>query len=340
MEMEQFYSVTPTPDNYWRAIILFGRNVASYKFALAQSLLDISSSTDDLVKLDDLAAPFSSHLCRHLKIADKQITSSKSTFLDACRQRNAGTITETQLIEQTVRLGFNNVIDAFHIVGQDEIGLRFFIDERRENKGIRLTDNLYTLMGNNNHANILKETEARWRLVETAWELGVARTIIEHDDESGQLITYNNSRRKGVTSSRDALNGYQKGLCFYCFTPISVVSGDKHLADVDHFFPHMLKTLGTIKNLDGVWNLVLACGECNRGEGGKSDKIPALHLVQRLAKRNEYLIKSHHPLKDTLISQTGKTDLDRKQFLQRCLTIAAKTRIHTWDPLPRGLEVF
>ena len=29
-----------TTEDYWRAIILFGRNVASYKFALARSLRD------------------------------------------------------------------------------------------------------------------------------------------------------------------------------------------------------------------------------------------------------------------------------------------------------------
>ena len=30
-----FVDVEPTLENYWRAIILFGRNTASYKFALA-----------------------------------------------------------------------------------------------------------------------------------------------------------------------------------------------------------------------------------------------------------------------------------------------------------------
>jgi len=38
--MNDFIHQAPTLDNYWRSIILFGRNVASYKFALAQALLD------------------------------------------------------------------------------------------------------------------------------------------------------------------------------------------------------------------------------------------------------------------------------------------------------------
>jgi hypothetical protein len=32
-----------TPENYWRAVILFGQNVDSYKFALAKSLIELST---------------------------------------------------------------------------------------------------------------------------------------------------------------------------------------------------------------------------------------------------------------------------------------------------------
>ena len=39
---EAFYSMAPAPDDYWRGIILFGSNVASYKSALAQSLLELA----------------------------------------------------------------------------------------------------------------------------------------------------------------------------------------------------------------------------------------------------------------------------------------------------------
>jgi len=36
--MSEFWGDAPSIENYWRSIILFGKNVASYKFALAQSL--------------------------------------------------------------------------------------------------------------------------------------------------------------------------------------------------------------------------------------------------------------------------------------------------------------
>jgi len=40
-------------------------------------------------------------------------------------------------------------------------------------------------------------------------------------------------------------------------------------------------------DLDQVWNLVLACIDCNRGVGGKFDSSPDVSYVDRLAKRND-----------------------------------------------------
>jgi hypothetical protein len=96
--------------------------------------------------LDELAVPFARHLCEHLELCDKQGTFAKSRFLDGCRAYNRGDLTEAQLIEQTARLGFNNVIDAFHVVNQGDVPVRFFIDERRQSaKGIRLTDEVHLI---------------------------------------------------------------------------------------------------------------------------------------------------------------------------------------------------
>ena len=69
-------------------------------------------------------------------------------------------------------------------------------------------------------------------------------------------------------------------------------------------------------NLDGVWNLVLACKNCNRGVAGKFEQIPTLTLLERLHARNNFFIDSHHPLRETLMAQTGKKEKDRISFLQ------------------------
>lgn len=339
--MDEFYEVTPSLDNYWRGIILFGRNVASYKFALAKSLYDLSQNQNDLITLEELAVPFSHHICEHLEHVDKQGTSSSSKFLNSCRDFNAGKISKEDLLSATAKLGFNNVIDAFHVVNQGEIPKRFFIDERVENKGIRITDNLLNLFGEGLNKDLPQEVEARWRLVETAWELNISRNLIQvdYDDTSDQLFTTAHNRRTTITSCRDSLNGYQKGKCFYCYDNITILPGDDELADVDHFFPHTLKHHG-FSIIDGVWNLVLACKGCNRGESGKFARVPSTVLLQRLHRRNEYLINSHHPLKETLIAQSGNSEQNRKSFLQQNYNIAKGILIHTWEPAPKGPITF
>jgi 5-methylcytosine-specific restriction endonuclease McrA len=335
MPAPRFTETTPTLDNYWRAIILFGRNVASYKFALAKSLLELDQRVGDVVKLEDLAVPFARHICAHLQYEKKQSTSPSSRFLQACEQFNQGGITQEQLVDATVRLGFNNVIDAFHNVNQQEIAVRFFLDERQAG-GIRLTETFFDLRSATQARDLPEEVEARWRLVETAWALQVSRNVIGvgYDSETEILFSRVSGKRKTITSCRGALNGYQKGKCFYCSASISIIPGDHELADVDHFFPLVLATLDEsfAPLINGVWNLVLACAGCNRGTDGKGARIPDLKLLERLHSRNEYLISSHHPLRETIIAQTGATEPIRRDFLQTKYSAARSTALHTWLP--------
>jgi hypothetical protein len=336
-----FIHYDPRPEDYWRGIIMFGRNVATYKFALGRALLDLRPAAGQLVTLEELAIPFSAHLREHLRTADKQGTSQKSRFLDACRRANAGEIDEDELAATTVRLGFQNVIDAFHIVGRDEVPLRFFTDERKTASGVRITEAFAQLAGGGQLPNLPSEAEARWRLVETAWELGVSRSLVavNHDPESEALFAVDATRRRRpITGARAALSGYQKGHCFYCFDAFSLLG--QQPPDVDHFFPHSLKAAGFGAPVDGLWNLVLACPRCNRGVRGKSNRVPSLHLLERLSTRNEFLIASHHPLRETLIAQTGRTEADRRSFLNACHGASLALLIHEWEPELTGAPLF
>mgnify|MGYP001588400562 CR=1 FL=1 len=334
----EFYQVDPSLENYWRSIILFGRNVASYKFALAKSLYELTGTENDLIPMESIAESFSRHICGHLKHSPKQITSKSSKFIESCVSYNQGDFDKSELIAATTKRGFSNVIDAFHNVNNQEISTRFFIDERRENRGIRLTDNFFTLGESLQFENFENETEARWRLVERGWELGISRNLVtvEYDIELKTLYTTSKERRSDVSSCRDSLNGYQKGHCFYCNDQISIQKGAVDLADVDHFFPWMLRD--EISNINGVWNLVLACNGCNRGENGKFARVPTLNLLRKLHKRNEYFINSHLPLRETLIRQTGNNELTRRDFLQSKYNAAKALAIHEWEPeLKKGI---
>jgi hypothetical protein len=330
-----FIEHVPTKESCWRSIILMGMNVASYKFALAKSLIELANQNKTFIPMDELAKPFSINLCKHLKISDKQITSKSSKYLDVCNKFNRNEIGESDLIEQTTRLGFVNVINAFHVVTRNQIPIRFFDDNRKSKKGITLTDEFFKLAQSEQFKNLPNEVEARWRLVETAWKLNISSSLISVDyDEQGQLlyVKRNDFERINITSSRNALNGYQKGKCFYCFDDISIKEKDDDLADIDHFFPHKLKQIGVIKNIDGIWNLVLACKNCNRGQKGKFERAPEINYLERLNTRNNFLISSHHPLRETLFLQTGINDEERHYFLNSCYNDAINSLIHTWKP--------
>lgn len=334
--MTNFLESKPKSESIFRSIILFGRNVASYKFALGRSLLELANEEKTFVSMEDLAVPFSHYLSEHLKINDKQCTSSSSKFLDKIRGYNSGEFSKSDLIASTVSLGFNNVIDAFHIVGRGEVPEKFFIDERKERKGIVVTDTLLKLKEKIQFSNFPHEVEARWRLVETAWSLQINPQLLEvrFDEDSNELYTeFNNFKRTTITSCRDSLNGYQKGHCFYCQRDI-VIDGSvpELLADVDHFFPHVLAPELPEVNINGVWNLVLSCKECNRGVDGKFEGIPAIGLLERLHERNEYLISSHHPLRETIINQTGSIIEKRIGFLQRMDQRSIDLISNRWTP--------
>jgi hypothetical protein len=77
---------------------------------------------------------------------------------------------------------------------------------------------------------------------------------------------------------------------------------------------------------------VLACASCNRGGSGKFAKLPELRLLERLATRNDFLIESHHPLRETLMAQTGATAAERTDTLQVMDNFAREHLVHRWAP--------
>jgi len=300
-----FKSIPLTSEDYFRAVVLYGRNVASYKFALAEALISIAQDGKSSATLAELAIPFSDALCRHLAAQDKQTTSRTSSFLDTLRRFNRGEIELDERLNSTVRLGFVNVIDAFHVVGSGELPVRLFHDDRQSAQpGIRLTDALLEMAEGFTLDDLSKENE------------GLMTVAVDPKLEEF-FITDSKDRRRSVTGARNALNGYQRGRCFYCSNDIYLEDWSllAQRGEVDHFFPHVLqrrKDIGV--NLDQVWNLVLACNRCN-GAAGKGDSCPNRSLVERLHLRNEHLVGSHHPLRESIIANTGSTASARIKFL-------------------------
>jgi 5-methylcytosine-specific restriction endonuclease McrA len=327
-----FRDAACTPADDWRHIVRFGRNVASYKFALGRALLELGAQQETSVSLQDLAVPFAAAICEHLQAEDRQTTSARSRFLDACRSRNRGDLDQAQMIDTTVQLGFTNVIDAFHISrGGQPTQNRFFADERKSRQGVTLTDEVLKL-ANGQQATVLpREVEARWKLVEVSWGLGLGTRLVSFqmlpDDAAIDMYAPLQLRRSAVTGVRDALSGYQDGCCAYCHSEFTDI-GTSRVA-VDHVLPFVLMTRGWHDgDLHQVWNFVLACYACN---SAKRDRPPTAEWMPWLERRGEYFIASHHPLRETLIGQLGAGPQQRHETLARRHTQATQM-IPPWTP--------
>lgn len=325
----------PSLESQWRAIILFGKNSATYKFALAKSLLGLIEREKTKISLEELAIPFANSIVSHLKISDKQGNSGSSKFLEGCRSYINQSISIDELYSLTERFGFVNVIDAFQNVNGSIIPNPFFEKNYQSGKKeIVITDNLLKIKELFQYRNLEQEVEARWNLVETAWNLQINPNLLEvkyDEDKSLFFIENNLMRRIDITSVRDSLNGYQKGKCFYSFQDISVNKNVSDICEVDHFLPHINKKVHSENgaNINGVWNLVLADSKINVK---KNAKIPELRFLHRLFNRNEFYIESKHPLAETIINQTGSTKELRRRFLEKQYNIALKHSIHLWKP--------
>ena len=322
-------------ERLWRSIVLFGANTAAYKFALAGALLEVSSKGIDSINVHELAVPFAKRVCDHLKVEDRQGTNPSNSFLKACRQFNSDEIDIDRLVSVTISQGFRYVFDAFHRVSREEIPKRFFVVEGNgSDRKLQITDQLLRI-DNLRSALLEREVEARWKLVETAWSIGVPTRLlnVEMEETSQELIvTRDFSKRKPIGNAKWVLSGYQDGKCFYCNSELDTINKLAKQTHVDHVIP---KELGDIIKLevnvdvDLIWNLVNACSDCNLS---KSGSIPSYDYVRRVYERNEYYIHSNHPLADSIILAIGKTPSKRRGTVQRVFDVAVGYRPSSWHP--------
>ena len=342
------YVSDPTDElEIFRAIILYGKNTASYKFALGKALIQLASENKTFVSLEDLAMPFAQSIIEHVKAGKRQTVTASSKFLYGCQLYAENKIDDDQLIQLTKKEGFKYVIDAFPNLGS-EIDNQpvFYHKSLHGQKGIELTDHLYRLVQNTQINNIAEEIEGRWNLVEASWTENNPSLLIEYDDVDELFVSrglsdrgYLDSHlRKAVTAARRPLSGYQKGKCFYCYDDISIEANQPNTAQVDHFLPISLQSRVATKvhlNLNDIWNLVLACKSCN---ASKSNRTPSIDFLYDLERRNNYYISSKHPLGETIQFLTGRSVRHRRYYLKEVYSIAREASALGWKPkLRKGM---
>ncbi len=229
-----------------------------------------------------------------------------------------------------MKLGFQYVLDRFHQLDGEQLKPFYQMEGSGSGRSLVLSDAMLELATDESARNLRAEADARWLLVESAWQAGISRSTlaVEYDPVSQRLFGPARLRRpNGITGVREAISGYQKGHCFYCFESILIAPDHPRQAEVDHFLPYALGKAGeAFRDINGVWNLVLSCWNCNRD---KSARIPAAGYLARLSKRNEFYVASHHPLSGTIIAQTGTTAGQRDEFLNGKWQSAASLRPST-----------
>lgn len=338
--------------NHFRSIFLIGANTATYKFAFAKSLLELKNQNTTFISLDDLSPIYAKHLIQHIQTGKRQIQGKGTAkLLNALYLHTQGQISEELMLNVTRAEGFKCVLDAFHNLPKKQQATRFFEKTVQDKKqGISITDNFFEILKSADLINFENEIEGRWNLVESAWsEKSLIHVQYDTDTENLYYLRpvsdnsfMHSHLRTNLTSVRKPLNGYQKGKCFYCLKHISIQSGQDNTCDVDHVIPMSIQYGSTYDlQLNEIWNLVLACKECNRWEqGGKAGNLPHRDFILRLHQRNEYLIESNHPLKENIILRTGKRSDQRFDFLIKRFDFATTIKKANWLPKEVFAESF
>jgi hypothetical protein len=292
-------------EDYWRAIILYGLNQATYKIALGQSLIRFAEKEKTHITMTELGEDFFDMYLIRLKSGKPQLaTPNRQTAMERIiNLYNLGILSRSKAIEKVEKEVFNDVIDRFHKVDRIDIPMKFY---ERTKKGLVIYDNVFEIFTNEKNSELINELDSRWDLLEGAFEIKRNNSKLINDISNIYLV--NGYERTDITKNRSVLNGYQNNVCFYCG---EIIKGND--AHVDHVIPRKF-----IYH-DEIWNLVLSHEYCNLL---KSDMLPGQTYIEKLIERNEYFIKSNHPISGKLRLQLGRSPNKRREKMNKIYTDA------------------
>ena len=288
--------------DYWKALILYGLNQATYKIALGKTLLNLCEQGYTNVPWDVLSKEFLQQYIHRLKtdeaMPQQSIPARRTRMEQIVSAYQANQLSFEEAIAEVGDTAFNDVIHRFHNLGRDESfkGKFYRFDF---GKSLTLTDELQHI-SEECRTELEDELNARWSLLEGAFCIHQGNYDLVNDLRL--IYLERGYSRKNLTSNIPFLQGYQGNICFYCGEVMA--TSDIH---VDHVLPRQV-----IKH-DEIWNLVLSHGLCNEQ---KSDKLAGEHFIRKLIARNENIIGSNHPWKRKIILALGRSPTDRGSELR------------------------
>jgi len=302
-----------SPSDYWKGIILYGLNAATYKMALAKCLLKFARAGQNRVLWEELATSFYDEYRHRITInpTPQMAIPGRLTVLERIVKEEAlGIINRTQAIEKVGLNGFNDVVPRFQTIGTDANIAKGAFYEFDFGRTLELKDNLLHL-GETSFEELNDEVEARWSLLEGAFSITHSQEEYKLANDIRDIYLKQGSDRKQLTKNIPFLSGYQGNVCFYCG---EALGSDIH---VDHVLPWQ------ILRHDEIWNLVLSHEHCNLQ---KSDQLVGPHFIKKLIARNENIMGSNHPWKHKIEILLGRTSRERASSLTHHYDQVTKAR--------------
>lgn len=307
--------------DYWKAIVLYGLNNATYKIALGKTILELAEKDKTSIDWDVLSKSYFDNYLNRLKVQAKpqQSNPTRRTVMERIvNSYESGKLTYDQAVDKVGLDAFHDVIPRFQSIGTDKnlVGERFYHYDHGNKLFIH--DSLFLI--NESHQNeLLLELDARWSLLEGAFSMSHENWDLANDIRD--IYLKNGYDRTNITSNIPFLQGYQGNVCFYCGEEMKM--DDIH---VDHVLPRQ------VIQHDEIWNLVLSHGLCNMH---KNDALVGTHYLDKLQARNENIMGSNHPWKKKIAESLGNTALRRsKMTLYHYENIKIALNYNYWEHSP------
>jgi hypothetical protein len=281
----------------WRALVLYGLNTATYKIALAKTLLGFTEANQVTVSWPELSKQFFEEYLSRLQTNGSMpqggLPSRRTKMERIVAEHRLGKLTKEQAIDTVGEEAFGDVIPRFHNLGKEQrLQGKFY--EIDFGKKLVLTDALFNLA--TDLPSLQDEIDARWSLLEGAYSITAGNFQLANDIRNIYLAQ--GHRRKDLTPNVPFLQGYQGNRCFYCGEEIVST------LHVDHVLPRQVLCH------DEIWNLVLAHEFCNLQ---KEDRLVGPHFIHKLVARNENIMGSNHPWKKKIAATLGSTPAQRSK---------------------------
>ncbi|KGP74268.1 HNH endonuclease [Pontibacillus yanchengensis] len=273
-----------TDEDIWRVLTRLlsnkAKKSATYKFGLVKSIIENLYQVNDQLEItyDQLAFSFSKiywNLVIHHELQQGTTGSAVQNNLEEIQQKynlprdfsfdRLNSRTQLEIIKKVKAVMKTNVFGALY---GDTKGLFYAFDHKREY--LRLNKPVHIFMMKYQALIVDLVNYHMAKMIEKLNDTPNINYLLEKVESI--------ARRGSLKPFERILITYFEQTCFYCGKSLHTRNSKTH---VDHFIPW------SFVQSDQIWNLVLACSQCNTS---KNDKIPERSFLNNILERNKILV--------------------------------------------------